>query len=277
MMTETSAVTVSTFYHFSPLAAPAELKPSLLSEMHALGLKGTITLAHEGINATIAGTETAIERMIVQLRALPGFQSLDHRISRTNSIPFGRGKVKVKRELISLGAKADPSVCVGEHIPPAQWNAIISAPDVITIDTRNDYEFHIGHFKGAVNPATRHFKEMVAFTKTHLDPKTHPRVAMYCTGGIRCEKYSAYLLTQGFQNVYHLQGGILSYLESIPASQSLWEGECYVFDERVAVGHGLTASQEASMCLGCGRPLYSADRAHADYIEGVQCKSCAHA
>lgn len=275
-MTDTAPITVSTFYHFGTLPEPASLKASLLAEMQRLGLKGTITLAKEGINATIAGTESAIDSIIAHLRSMPGFEQLQHRTSLYKSRPFGRSKVKVKRELISLGAPADPSVCVGEHIPPAQWNAIISAPDVITIDTRNDYEFHIGHFKGAVNPATHTFKEMVAFTREHLDPAKHPRVAMYCTGGIRCEKYSAYLMTQGFTQVYHLEGGILAYLETIPEAESLWEGECYVFDERVAVGHGLTPSADATMCLGCGRPLYSADRAHPDYIEGTQCKACAH-
>lgn len=275
-MSTGAPVTVSTFYHFSPLPQPAALKPRLLEEMHSLHLKGTITLAPEGINATIAGDTGAIDRMIAQLRTLPGFSSLAHRTSTHASRPFGRGKVKVKRELISLGAPADPAVCVGTHIPPQAWNALILSPDVITIDTRNDYEFGIGHFKGAINPATRHFKEMVAFTRTHLDPARHPRVAMYCTGGIRCEKYSAYLLTQGFKEVYHLQGGILAYLETIPEAESLWEGECYVFDERVAVGHGLAPSIDATMCQGCGRPLYSADRNHPHYIENIQCAVCCH-
>jgi UPF0176 protein len=268
-------ITVSTFYHFHPVAEPAALKPALLAIMKQHGVRGTITLAHEGINATIAGAQAAIESTIEEIRAKTGMPRFAHRISHHRVYPFARSKVKVKRELISLGAKADPSACVGEYVPPIAWNALITSPDVITIDTRNDYEYGIGHFAGAINPATRNFKQMVAFTRTHLDPVRTPRVAMYCTGGIRCEKYSAYLLTQGFREVYHLHGGILAYLESIPNTQSLWQGECYVFDDRVAVGHGLLPSAEASMCLGCGRPLYPADRAHAHYVEGVQCSQCA--
>lgn len=276
MVTGSTPFAVSTFYHFSTLESPAALKSPLLDDMQRLGLRGTITLAHEGINATIAGSSNAIEAMLERIRSVKGFESLEHRLSFHQSLPFGRGKVKVKRELISLGAKANPALCVGTHIPPETWNSIISAPDVITIDTRNAYEFAIGHFKGAINPATRNFKEMVAFTNTQLDTARHTRVAMYCTGGIRCEKYSSYLVAQGFKEVYHLKGGILAYLEAIPASQSLWEGECYVFDERVAVGHGLIPSTEATMCLGCGRPLYNDDRNHPLYIESVQCGACAH-
>ena len=268
-------IAVSTFYHFSPLAEPAALKPILLQEMHALNLRGTITLAPEGINATIAGATGAIDSMVDHIRTLPGFTALDHRISHHSSAPFGKGKVKVKRELISLGAEANPAICVGTHVDPSEWNALITEPDVITIDTRNDYEYRIGHFKNAINPATRSFKHLVAFTKSQLDPKKHPRVAMYCTGGIRCEKYSSYLLTQGFQHVYHLKGGILAYLETISPAHSLWQDECYVFDERVAVGHGLTPSADATMCMGCGSPLYSTDRAHPDYVAGKQCAECA--
>ncbi|MFZ4126127.1 MAG: rhodanese-related sulfurtransferase [Rickettsiales bacterium] len=251
-----SAIAVSTFYHFTPLSEPKALRTPLLTHMKELGIKGTITLAPEGINATISGAREAVEGMIEHLRAMPPFQTLNHRISYFTNPPFGRSKVKVKRELISLGAEANPSVCVGKYVAPKDWNAIITAPDVVTIDTRNDYEFDIGHFKGAINPATKNFKEMVKFTKEHLDPKKNKRVAMYCTGGIRCEKYSAYLLTQGFEEVYHLEGGILAYLEQIPAADSRWEGHCYVFDERVAVGHGLTKSEGVVMCMGCGRALF---------------------
>lgn len=275
MRNDAHPIVVSTFYHFTTLETPSALKPLMLSRMRELGIKGTITLACEGINATIAGSMHAIEQLVSELRAMPAFASLEHRISHFSTAPFGRSKVKVKPELISLGAEANPAMCVGTHIKPSEWNTLISAPDVITIDTRNEYEFNIGHFKHAINPATRTFKQMVAFTHTHLCPQKHPRVAMYCTGGIRCEKYSSYLLTQGFKEVYHLQGGILSYLEQIPANESLWEGECYVFDERVAVGHGLAPSSDATMCLGCGRPLYSSDRAHRLYIEGTQCAHCA--
>jgi UPF0176 protein len=269
-------ILVSTFYQFHPLANPSALKAPLQAAMKTHAVRGTITLAHEGVNATIAGTQTAIETLLEEVRTITGVPPFAHRESTHRALPFGRSKVKVKRELISLGAPADPSVCVGEYVPPHAWNALITSPDVITIDTRNDYEYGIGHFAGALNPATRNFKQMVAFTHTHLGPMRTPRVAMYCTGGIRCEKYSAYLLTQGFREVYHLQGGILAYLEVIPEADSLWQGECYVFDDRVAVGHGLVPSAEASMCLGCGRPLYAADRADAHYIEGEQCGKCAN-
>jgi UPF0176 protein len=250
---------VSTFYHFAPLPQARALKPSLLARMQELGIKGTITLAGEGINATIAGAPDAIENMLQHLRALPGFAGLHARDSHFSAAPFGKSKVKLKPELISLGAPADPSVCVGEHVMPAKWNALITRPNVITIDTRNDYEYRIGHFKGAVNPATKNFKEMVAFTATHLSPTRTPHVAMYCTGGIRCEKYSSYLLTQGFTHVYHLRGGILAYLETVPESESLWQGDCYVFDERVAVGQGLVPNPDARMCQGCGGPLYATE------------------
>lgn len=250
-------IAVSTFYLFTPLPDAGSFKPSLLARMKELDIKGTITLAPEGINATISGATEAVESMITHLRSLPPFKKLTHRISYFTNPPFGRSKVKVKPELISLGAAANPSVCVGKYVKPVDWNALITAPDVVTIDTRNDYEFDIGRFKGALNPATRNFKQMVKFTKEHLDPEKNKRVAMYCTGGIRCEKYSAYLLTQGFEEVYHLEGGILAYLEQIPAADSRWEGHCYVFDERVAVGHGLTKSEGVVMCLGCGRALFA--------------------
>jgi len=233
-------VTVSTFYHFAPIADPLALKQPMLDRMRELGVRGTITFATEGVNATIAGPETGVAQIVADIRALPGFSGLVQRLSESlHSYPFGRSKVKVKKELISLGAKADPSVCVGEYVAPADWNALITAPDVITIDTRNAYEFEIGHFKGAINPATRTFKQMVAYTEHELSPRKNTRVAMYCTGGIRCEKYSSYLVSLGFTHVYHLQGGILAYLEAIPPEESLWEGECFVFDERLALGHGL--------------------------------------
>lgn len=236
------SITVSTFYQFTPLPNPAALKPALLARMQELQVRGTVTLATEGVNATVSGVAEALENFVAFLKAHLGITLPLSRESYTGAQPFKRSKVKVKRELISLGAKADPSVCVGEYVTAQQWNALISSPDVITIDTRNDYEFELGHFEGAVNPGTRHFKQMVAFTQQHLDPASGKRVAMYCTGGIRCEKYSAYLVSLGFTQVYHLHGGILAYLEQIPPEQSLWRGTCFVFDERVSVGHGLAAA-----------------------------------
>ncbi|MBX9725757.1 MAG: hypothetical protein K2X09_00705 [Rickettsiales bacterium] len=258
----TSPVTVSTFYSFVSLDAPSAMRAPILERMRALGIRGTITLAAEGINATISGEGEAIEQLMAFLATHITFTTPTFRESYVGAQPFKRSKVKVKRELISLGVPTFPAACVGQYVKPEDWNALITAPNVITIDTRNDYEFAMGHFAGAINPATRHFKQMVAWTEKHL--MTHPlapalrgsgvhfsesvgggalKIAMYCTGGIRCEKYSSYLVTLGFTDVYHLHGGILAYLEKIPPEQSLWQGNCFVFDERVSVGQGLDPAQ----------------------------------
>lgn len=235
-------VTVSTFYSFVALEAPATLRAPILECMRELNIRGTITLAQEGINATVSGAAEAIEALMEFLKARIHFTTPTFRESYVGAQPFKRSKVKVKRELISLGVPTFPAQCVGQYVRPEDWNALITAPDVITIDTRNDYEFEMGHFTGAINPATRNFKQMVAWTEKHLTPQPNQRVAMYCTGGIRCEKYSSYLVSIGFAQVYHLHGGILAYLEKIPAEYSLWQGQCFVFDERVSVGQGLVAS-----------------------------------
>lgn len=239
-------ITVSTFYQFTPLADPSAHKAALLTSMKAFDVKGTVTLAHEGVNATVSGEGEALSQFVEDLKTQLGISLPMSRESHTGAQPFKRSKVKVKRELISLGAQANPSVCVGDYVEPADWNALITQPGVVTVDTRNDYEYTLGHFKGAVNPATANFKQMVRFTEEKLKPLNATAVAMYCTGGIRCEKYSAYLMTQGFERVYHLRGGILAYLEQIPESESLWQGTCFVFDERVSVGHGLHASVVAA-------------------------------
>ncbi len=233
------SVTISTFYSFVDLRDPAALRAPIRERMEALGIRGTITLAREGINATISGGAQAIEALMNYLGTLFPFTTPTRRESHFGAQPFKRTKVKVKRELISIGVPTFPAQCVGQYVKPAEWNALITAPDVITIDTRNQYEFELGHFEGAVNPATRNFKQMVKWTRENLDVNANSRVAMYCTGGIRCEKYSSYLVALGFKEVYHLFGGILAYLEQIPEEQSLWRGSCFVFDERVAVGHGL--------------------------------------
>jgi UPF0176 protein len=234
-----NSIAISTFYSFTPIADPAALKPPVLARMQALGIRGTITLATEGINATISGTREALDALMGFLRQHLDFTTPTYRTSHFSAQPFQRTKVKVKRELISLGVAAHPAQCVGHFVMPADWNALIAAPETITIDTRNDYEFALGHFKNAVNPATRNFKQMVAWTEQNLTPGSNRKIAMYCTGGIRCEKYSSYLVAAGFGEVYHLHGGILAYLEQVPEPQSLWQGSCFVFDERVAVGHGL--------------------------------------
>lgn len=269
-----NAQTISTFYKFTPLAAPRDLREQVKRDMLARNIKGTITLAPEGINATICGEPHDLNDMIECLQAMPEIGEFTHKESHFGLAPFQRSKVKVKKELISLGTEADPSVCVGEYVGAERWNEIIAQPDVITIDTRNDYEYRIGHFEGAVNPATRDFKEMVAFTAEHLDPKHTPRVAMYCTGGIRCEKYSSYLVSLGFEHVYHLHGGILQYLADMPENKSLWRGACYVFDERVAVNHDLSPAAHITMCGPCGAPLEPHDREASNYIEGLHCPYC---
>ena len=229
--------TISTFYSFVSLPDPAALKAPTLARMRELDIRGTITLAKEGINATISGATESIDALMEFLKTQITFTTPTYRTSHFSAQPFKRTKVKVKRELISLGLKSEPAVCVGQYVMPEKWNALITAPDVVIIDTRNDYEFALGHFKGALNPATRNFKQMVKFTEQHLKPTQ--KIAMYCTGGIRCEKYSSYLVANGFNEVYHLHGGILAYLETIPPEQSLWSGNCFVFDERVSVTHGL--------------------------------------
>lgn len=233
-------VTISTFYSFVALDAPQQLRLPVLERMKELGIRGTITLAHEGINATVSGDASTLEQFMDFLKMRITFSTPTYRESYFSEQPFKRSKVKVKRELISLGVPTFPAQCVGEYVMPKDWNSLITSQDVITIDTRNAYEYEMGHFEGAVNPATRNFKQMVKWTQTHLMHSTNRRVAMYCTGGIRCEKYSSYLIGLGFANVYHLHGGILAYLEQIPESESLWKGSCFVFDERVSVGHGLT-------------------------------------
>jgi UPF0176 protein len=271
-------ITVSTFYSFVPLADAASLRTPILERMRALGIRGTITLASEGINATISGAAEAIEALMEFLKTHITFTTPTFRESHFAAQPFARTKVKVKRELISLGVPTNPAQCVGTYVQPKDWNALITSPDVILIDTRNAYEFELGHFKGALNPATRNFKQMVAWTQAHLIPsprggglgwghsdrlvgsvaldnpqsaRSTPlpasplwgegrrRIAMYCTGGIRCDKYSSYLVSLGFADVLHLHGGILAYLEQIPEHESLWIGDCFVFDERVGVRHGL--------------------------------------
>lgn len=237
-----TAVTISTFYSFVPLENPRELRVPVLERMRELGVRGTITLAKEGINATVSGAAEAIESLMAFLGTQLQFSTPTFRESYFGAQPFKRTKVKVKPELISLGVPTFPAQCAGAYVYPKDWNALIASEDVILIDTRNAYEFDLGHFAGAINPGTRHFKQMVDFTERTLDAASGKRIAMYCTGGIRCEKYSSYLVAKGFAEVFHLHGGILAYLEQVPEGESLWRGACFVFDERVSVGHGLVSA-----------------------------------
>lgn len=264
---------VSTFYKFVALDDTDQLKASIQQAMQRHEVGGTVILAREGINATVSAKRTQLDALMDELQQAP-IGSLHTKESVVAFPPFIRAKVKCKPELISLGVPADPTRCVGTYVKPADWNALITQPDVMTIDTRNDYEYRIGRFKGAINPQTNDFKEMVAFTELTIDPAIHKRVAMYCTGGIRCEKYSSYLLDYGVEQVFHLDGGVLQYLEDIPQNKSLWEGVCYVFDDRVAVNHDLSDAVHITKCPVCGNPQEPHDRAHERYIAGKQCRYC---
>ncbi|HEX2840903.1 rhodanese-related sulfurtransferase [Hyphomicrobium sp.] len=259
------SVTVTAFYKFVSIEDQATLRESLFAHADDLGIKGTILIAPEGINATIAGPDVGIRAFLATLRSDPRFVDLVSKESYADGIPFGRLKVRLKREIVTLRQPdADPSRHVGIYVKPEEWNALISDPEVIVLDTRNAYEVAIGTFKDAVDPDTRSFSEFPAYVAANLDPAKHKRVAMFCTGGIRCEKASSYMLTQGFPEVYHLEGGILKYLETIPPEESLWQGECFVFDERVALEHGVKQGSHV-MCQTCGFPVAE---------EAPQCPNC---
>lgn len=267
-------VVVATFYKFVSLKDGATLQKSLQSLCDSIDLRGSILLANEGINATVAGSEAAITQLLNWLRLDPRFSDLTVKTAAAPAPPFGQMKVKLKREIVTFGQpEADPTQSVGTYVPPQDWNAVISDPDVVVVDTRNQYEVNIGTFKGAVSPQTDSFQEFPSYVETHLDPTHHKKIAMFCTGGIRCEKATAYLLSKGFEAVYHLQGGILKYLEEVPETESLWEGECFVFDERVAVVHGLQ-SGSYDLCHGCGHPISAADKQSPAYEACVSCPHC---
>lgn len=266
---------VAALYHFTRLSDFEALKEPLLGMCNLLEIKGTLLLAREGINGTIAGTDDAIRQILDFLRADPRLKELDHKESRAEDLPFYRMKVRLKKEIVTMGVEGvDPNDMVGTYVNPADWNALISDPDVILIDTRNDYEVEIGSFEGAVNPETETFREFpqwVADNETELRSKK--KVAMFCTGGIRCEKASSFMKAQGFDEVFHLKGGILKYLEHIKEENSLWNGDCFVFDQRVAVGHGL-AESDYDQCFACRYPITEAEKQDPRYIRGVACPRC---
>jgi UPF0176 protein len=245
---------VAALYQFAPLPDFRELREPLRALCAGLSIRGTILLAHEGINGTIAGTAESIDAMIAELQngALFGGR-LDHlelKFSQASEMPFARLKVRLKKEIVTLGDPAtDPTRAVGVYVEPKDWNELIAAPDTLVIDTRNQFEVTMGTFEGAVDPKLASFGEFKDFVAQQLDPEKHKKIAMFCTGGIRCEKASSYLLSRGFTEVYHLKGGILKYLEGIPESESRWQGECFVFDDRIALGHGLTESRRAAMFM----------------------------
>lgn len=267
--------TVCALYHFTRFDDPAALRPGLLDICRANDINGTLLLAREGINGTVAGSKPAIDALLAHIRALPGCADLDWKLSTATDRPFARMKVRLKQEIVTLGQPdIDPRARVGHYVAPEDWNALISAPDVAVIDTRNDYEVAIGTFDGAIDPETRSFRDFPAWWDRNKDRFHNKRIAMFCTGGIRCEKSTNYLLGQGVEEVYHLKGGILKYLEDVPAQDSLWHGECFVFDNRVSVGHGLSEGPH-ELCHGCRRPILPADKARPEYERGVCCHHCA--
>jgi UPF0176 protein len=265
---------VATFYHFFDFKDFALQQQPLKCELTRLGIKGSLLIAHEGMNATLSGTREAIDEFMSYLQIHVVGDAIERKESFHSAQPFKRTKVRLKKETISLGEPLRTRDS-GTYVAPREWNALIADPDTIVLDTRNDYEVHLGSFKGAVNPGIRTFKELPDFVRRRLNDGRDQKIATFCTGGIRCEKFTSWLLDQGFSKVYHLKGGILKYLEDVPQEESLWEGECYVFDERVAVGHGLVPSRTASMCRACGHALTPQDRASPAFIAGEQCPFCA--
>ncbi len=277
-MTDHSALRVAALYRFAVFDDPAALRQPLFDLCDRLGVRGTLLLANEGVNGTIAGGPDAIDTVVAHIRALPGCADLDVKYSAADTMPFHRLKVRLKKEIVTLGVPGvDAARQAGTYVAPEDWNALISDPDTIVIDTRNDYEVKIGTFQGAIDPETKSFRAFPAwfraFRASLADRPTPPRIAMFCTGGIRCEKSTAFLKAEGIDEVYHLKGGILNYLEKIPESESLWQGECFVFDQRVALGHGVKQGVH-DLCHACRAPLSPADKESPLYVEGVACPAC---
>ncbi|MFP4275640.1 MAG: rhodanese-related sulfurtransferase [Paracoccaceae bacterium] len=266
--------TLAALYHFTRFDDPAALQGPLRDLCAAQGVTGTLLLAGEGINGTIAGSRSGIDAVLAHIRTLPGCADLEWKESTAAEQPFGRMKVRLKREIVTMGVPGtDPRAIVGTYVEPSDWNALIRSPDVAVIDTRNAYEVAIGSFEGAVDPATESFRDFPAWWEANKARFHNKRIAMFCTGGIRCEKSTAFLRQRGVDEVYHLKGGILKYLEEVPEEQSLWRGECFVFDGRVSVGHGLREGPH-ELCHACRRPILPADRARPGFEEGVSCHHC---
>ncbi|MCA1197178.1 rhodanese-related sulfurtransferase [Sphingomonas sp. R647] len=271
-------VRVAALYQFTRFDDPAALRGPLLDLCVAQGVKGTLLLAREGVNGTIAGSDAAIDAVLAHVRALPGCAAIDVKFSHAEAMPFHRMKVRLKREIVTMGQPdIDPLAGVGHYVAPTEWNDLIADPDTVLIDTRNDYEVAIGTFRGAIDPQTRSFSEFPDWFRAkraeiEAEGRT-PKIAMFCTGGIRCEKSTAFAKAEGVEQVYHLKGGILAYLEAVPQDRSLWDGECFVFDERVAVKHGLEVGEHV-LCRACRMPVNPEGQASADYVEGVSCPAC---
>ena len=267
-------ITVCALYKFVRLENFSALKPTLLSVMEENQVKGTLLLALEGINGTIAGSKAGIDKVLEFLNADERLVGVSYKCSYHQENPFQRTKVKLKKEIVTMGVEGiDPNLTVGTYVKPKDWNALISDPEVLLIDTRNDYEVEIGTFENAVNPNTETFREFPEYVAKNLDKTKHKKVAMFCTGGIRCEKSTAYLKEQGFEDVYHLEGGVLKYLEDVPEQETMWQGECFVFDGRVAVNHSLERGQY-DQCFACRYPITEEEKTSEHYVKGVSCHRC---
>ncbi len=265
---------IAALYHFTRFERPEALKEPLLALCLAQGVKGTLLLAPEGVNGTIAGPRAGIDAVLAHLRALPGCDGLEWKEAQSEVPPFPRMKVRLKREIVTMGQpEVDPRARVGHYVAPEDWNALIRDPEVAVIDTRNDYEVAIGSFEGAIDPQTKSFGEFPEWWEQNKERFHNKKIAMFCTGGIRCEKSTNYLLGQGVEEVYHLKGGILKYLEEVPEEESAWQGDCFVFDARVSVGHGLREGPH-ELCHGCRQPILPEDRARPEFEQGVSCHQC---
>lgn len=271
---QTDSIVVCALYRFFVFTDFAAWREPLLELMQRVGVRGSLLLAAEGINGTVAGPRAGVDALLAFLRCDARLAELECKESFVDDYPFLRTKVKLKKEIVTMGIEGvDPNQVVGTYLSGEAWNRVISDPETLLIDTRNDYEFDVGTFQGAVNPNTKAFRELPDYVREHLDPEKHKRVAMFCTGGIRCEKSTAWLKGQGFDEVYHLKGGILKYLEDVPKEKSLWQGECFVFDERVTVDHDLQPGQY-DQCHACRRPISADDKTSEKYVQGVSCPHC---
>ena len=269
-----SKYVVSALYKFVTLENFEQIRQPLLTVMEDSEVRGTLLLALEGINGTVAGSQAGIDTVLNWLKSDERLANLVHKESYNDIAPFKRSKVKLKKEIVTMGIEGiDPKQVVGTYVKPKDWNALISDPDVILVDTRNDYEIEIGTFENAINPNTETFREFPQYVKENMDPAKHKKVAMFCTGGIRCEKSTAYMKEQGFEEVYHLEGGILKYLEEVPEENTMWQGECFVFDDRVAVDHQLNKGQY-DQCHACRMPITADDQTSQSYQKGVSCHHC---
>ncbi len=270
----TAMFQVAALYRFTPFEDPAALRRPLLDLCLAQGVTGTLLLAPEGINGTIAGSEDGVAAVLAHIQNLPGCAGIEPKYASAEVAPFGKMKVRLKREIVTMGQPGlDPRAAVGRYVPPRQWNAVVRDPDTVVIDTRNAYEVAIGSFEGALDPGTEAFGDFPEWWAQNAERFASKRVAMFCTGGIRCEKSTAFLRAQGVEDVVHLEGGILRYLEDVPEDESLWQGACFVFDDRVSVGHGLRPGGHL-LCHACRRPLAPEDTKRRDYEPGVQCHQC---